>query len=59
MHKRPLCLEVFEGIGEERLYPLAREAGFDGFFTAPDVAEGQGDGSHEGQGDGSHVPLQD
>ena len=38
MNKRLLCLEVFEGIEEDILYPLTREAGFDGFFSSPDVA---------------------
>ena len=36
--ERKLCIDVFEGISEEVLYPLAREAGFDGFFTPPDIA---------------------
>ena len=35
---RKLCIDVFEGIPEGILYPLARAAGFDGFFTPPDIA---------------------
>ena len=38
MRNLRLCLDVFEGIPEETLYPAMRAAGFDGFFTPPDVA---------------------
>ena len=38
MRNLRLCLDVFEGIPEETLYPAMRAAGFDGFFTPPDIA---------------------
>ena len=36
---RKLCIDVFEGLTDEELYPLAKEAGFDGFFSPPEVAD--------------------
>ena len=31
-------IDVFEGINDEILYPLAREAGFEAFFSPPEIA---------------------
>ena len=36
---RTLCINVFEGIPADALYPLIREAGFDGFFSSPELAD--------------------
>ena len=36
---RKTCLNVFYGIPQETLYPLMKEAGFDGFFSPPEYAE--------------------
>ena len=35
---RKLCIDIFKGIPGEFLYPCAKKAGFDGFFTPPDIA---------------------
>ena len=36
---RKLCINVFEGIPAEQLYPLIKEAGFDGYFSSPEFAD--------------------
>ena len=37
--EQQLCINIFEGIDRNELYPLVKEAGFDGFFTNPEWAD--------------------